>query len=130
MMEQHTLPPDPHPQDVMDAVWPMVAPIMTPSTLGAMALTIAITHAFKLLAESLGSMDDTRDSWIAFCTLTSICVGLIVGTGAWIQGVGWFIIPLCAFGSGLVWRLLQALLPAKVADVLMTATDRRFRHDV
>ena len=126
-MEQRV---EPHPQDVMDALWPMIAPAMNHNTLGAMALTIAVTHVIKLLAESLGTMDDDKDSWVAFCTITSICVGIIVGIGAWAHGSGWFIIPLCAFGSGLSWRLLQALLPAKVAEVLMTATDRRFRNDV
>ena len=125
MESQHTLPPE-HPADLMDAIWPVIQPLLTPGTVGAMALTIAVTHVVKLLGESLGTVDNTRDRWVAFCTLASVISGTLVGTLAWHRGMEWEIIPLCAFGSGLVWRALQALFP-KVGDILITSTDRKFR---
>lgn len=115
------------PQSLWDAVWPAVQPLITPSTLGAMALAIFVTHAIKSLAYPLSNIDATRDSWIAFCTIASLFVGLSVGVGFWLGGASPALILITTFGSGPVWRLALAILPAKIADTLLTEPDRRFR---
>ena len=123
-MQQTVAPPE----SLWHAVWPAVQPVLTPSTLGAMALTIFVTHAIKSLAASLTDIDKSRDGWIAFCTVLSMLVGCFVGVSFWLAG--WssgVLILITTFGSGPVWRLCQALLPAKIADILLTAPDRYWR---
>ena len=119
------------PATVWDAVWPVVAPLFTPSTIGALALTIFVVHTGKSIASYLTDYDDMRESWVFFCTMLSVITGTVVGSAFWISGEHtWTIVPLCAFGAGPVWRLLQALLPEKVADVLLTETDRKLKREL
>ena len=116
------------PQGAWEALWPTVQHLFTPSTLGAIALVIFVTHAIKTIASYTTAFDDSKEAWVFFCTVLSMIVGFIVGFSFWMGGISdWPIILLTTFGAGPVWRLTQALLPAKVADVLLTDTDRRWR---
>lgn len=120
------------PSGVLDAIWPVVAPVMTPELMGAVGITLAATHAVKILAELFWPpVFSTAARWRAFCAGTSITVGLLVGLATWAAtSATWPVVPIVALGSGPLWRIAQVLLPAKVSDAFLTATDRRYRREV
>lgn len=118
------------PTGVLDAIWPVVAPALTPEIIGAIAVTLAATHAAKILAEAYWPDVTGRAArWRAFCASTSLAIGTVVGLVTWaLTAATWPVVPIVAVGSGPIWRLLQALLPARVTDAFLTATDRRYRR--
>lgn len=125
-MEQITAPPS----GVWDALWPTVQPALTPELVGAMAVTLAATHSIKIIAEyRLPQVTDTAEHWRAFCASTSVAVGSLAGLITWMASdAPWAIVPMVALGSGPLWRLLQALLPKRISNAFLTATDRRYRR--
>jgi hypothetical protein len=127
-MEQQSIEVAP-PGGVWEAVWPALEHALTPGTVMGMLLTLALTHAVKQMAVYLDPrIAHSLESWRAFCTIASIMIGAMVGTSIWLADYGGALtIPICAFLSGTIWRLLLAIAPAKIADAFMTETDRSFR---
>ena len=127
MVEQHTSPPE----SIWQVVWPILAPALTPGMVTGMLLTIALTHTAKVVTAAIApSTYSTAARWRAYCSLLSIIVGTVVGFAVHaVTDTGWLVIVICALGSGPVWRLTQALLPARVADTLVTETDRMVRNE-
>lgn len=118
------------PDGLMDALWPVVASALTPELVGAVAVTLAGTHLVKILAEYwLDRVTDTAAHWRAFCASASVVIGTASGLVTWLlTSAGWFVVPIVALGSGPAWRLLQALLPARVSSAFLTTTDRKYRR--
>lgn len=127
-MEQmsHPAPPD----GPWAAIWPVIQPALTPELVGGVVMTLFATHAVKVVAALvLPNVTITIERWRAFCTLASMIVGTIVGLVIWYMAhVGWAVIPIIALGSGPVWRLIQAFLPAKISSTFLTDTDRSFKE--
>lgn len=118
------------PTGVMDALWPVVSSALTPELIGAVGVTLAATHLVKILAEyKIPQVTDTAPHWRAFCASASVVIGTVAGLATWaLTDAGWFIVPIVALGSGPVWRLLQAFVPAKVCSAFLTSTDRKYRR--
>jgi hypothetical protein len=122
---QHVSPPT----GLWDALWPVLQPALTAELVGGVAVTLFATHAVKVVAAvALPDVTLTLQRWRAFCTLASLITGSAVGLVIWsMVTVGWAVVPIIALGSGPIWRLTQAILPAKLADTFLTDTDRAFR---
>jgi hypothetical protein len=114
---------------VWEAVWPVIQPALTPELVGGVVVTLAGTHAVKIWAAAYyPSTTETLARWRAFCTATSVVIGTLAGTAIWaLTPASWAAVPIVALVSGPIWRLAQALLPARVAAVFLTETDRCFR---
>lgn len=121
---------DSAPSGIMDIVWPVIAPALTPELVGAIAVTLGATHIAKLVVpHRFERVAKTASAWRAFCAGASVAIGAAAGLVAWaLTAATWPIVPITAFLSGPIWRLAQALLPAKIADAFLTATDRRMRR--
>lgn len=121
---------EPAPTGLMDALWPVVSAALTPELVGAVAVTLAATHLVKVMAEHWApQVTDTPAHWRAFCAATSVVIGTLAGIVTWaLTAAGWFVVPIVALGSGPIWRLLQAFVPARVCSAFLTSTDRKHRR--
>lgn len=118
------------PTGILDAIWPVVAPFLTPELVGAVAITLAATHAAKIGAEAFWPVVTEKAArWRAFCAGASIAIGTVAGVVTWaLTAAAWPVVPIVALGSGPLWRLARALLPDRVSSAFLTSTDRRFRR--
>jgi len=129
---EHLAPPmAPAPEGVWEALWPAVASVMTPALIGAFVLTIAITHIIKQITPVvLPHVTTSEIAWRAYCSTVSVLIGATLGTIVWVvSNADWPAIPIVAFGTGLIWRILIALVPARVGAALMTDEDRKWRQE-
>jgi len=124
---QHPPPPD----GVWEALWPAIHSLMTPALIGAFVLTIAATHILKqIVPVTFPHVTASENIWRAFCATASMLIGAMAGTVVWLaSNAEWLAIPLVAFGTGLVWRIMIALLPARISAALMTDEDRRWKQE-
>ena len=130
MQQQQIMAPEP-PGGVWEAIWPILQPALTPELVGGIVITLFATQAVKTVASLvIPKVTHSIERWRAFCTLASLITGTLVGVVVWTMSqVGWAVVPIIAIGSGPVWRLIQAFLPAKIASTFLTETDRHFRQE-
>lgn len=118
------------PDGLWDALWPILQPALTPELVGGVVMTLFTTHALKVVAALVfPNVTLTIQRWRAFCTLASLVTGSLVGLIVWSMfGVGWLAVPIIGLCSGPAWRLTQVILPAKLAEMFLTDTDRSFKE--
>lgn len=119
------------PTGIMDAIWPVIGPALTPEMAGAIIVTLATTHAAKIIAEALAPhVTASAKRWRAFCASASLAIGAVVGLVTWLTTAAtWPIVPIVAVCSGPAWVLVKALIPRRFAHVktaFLTATDRKY----
>jgi hypothetical protein len=130
-VEQLAPPMTPPPQGVWEALWPAVASVMTPALVGAFVMTVAITHFIKLITPvAMPHVTSSEELWRAYCSTVSVIVGAGAGTLLWVLShAQWPAIPIVAFGTGLLGRVLLAILPNRVGAALMTDADRKWKQE-
>lgn len=93
----------------------------------AVLCVISATTGVKILAEHwYRRVTRSARAWRAFSILVSGTVGLVAGVVVAIAQEAWWTIPTLTVLPGLGWRLVKACLPRRVADAMMTSTDRQY----
>lgn len=121
------------PTGIIDAIWPVIGPALTPQLVWPVIVTLAATHLSKILAEAwVPRVTQSAKTWRAFCASASVVLGAIAGSAAWLAtSASWPVVPIVAFCSGPAWVLVKMLIPQRfshVRDAFLTATDRRYRR--